>query len=621
MSADASVSEPHPSSVPDERPAGSEGPFHSLDPQNTRGSKGQVGTLAYAVKSIIWVVVLGVLLFSVPIALSGFYAATIAQVRRLREFERRGWLYRLFSRRILKGVFWTCWALVSSFFMLIQFHTYSGLEWAAFFLVIPVFLGVFAWSRRFLARELRPFLVTHMALKWARWITPLIMVVLYVLLLLVAAGDSPRYDTLQQAVHAQKDRVAHMTGSALVYEVSHYLAYYDGAKAYFLGRLGGRDALLATGLLGLGGLVVFFNACAILSCFLIPTAEYRRVLGPPSDDAFPPPVTPRRFAPATALFTFAALFIYVPTFSAIEYWLRNHPEIARAREEALAWAVPRVEQIEDRFFRPGTIEQLTEARLKALHRVEVSMVYLDGQVDRAFDLMEANVDGYLDWYYSLPGEYARIMKLLLGEIEDYMEAKLEEHLLRGDPFKNVEAALSKAIREHEAAMGEYGEMAWEIMERNRVSLPEDTRFMVLDRMPLQDVLNPLEHKDLIDFKTRMGGGAAAGLVTAVVVAKVIGKLATKNIFKLAAKSVAKIVGGKAVGTAGGAAAGAAAGLAVGGPVGAVVGGFIGGVLAGISVDAMLLMLEEAVSREDFKQEILSAIREAKREFKDELAAG
>ncbi len=80
-------------------------------------------------------------------------------------------------------------------------------------------------------------------------------------------------------------------------------------------------------------------------------------------------------------------------------------------------------------------------------------------------------------------------------------------------------------------------MAWEIMERNRVSLPEDARFTVLDRMHLQDVLNPPEHKDLIDFKTRMGGGSAAGLVTAVVVAKVIGKLATKNIFKLTAALV------------------------------------------------------------------------------------
>jgi hypothetical protein len=329
-------------------------------------------------------------------------------------------------------------------------------------------------------------------------------------------------------------------------------------------------------------------------------------------------VPPRRFALTTALFTFAVLFIYVPTFSAVEYRLRSHPQMAQAREEALAWAVPRVEQIEDRFFRPGTMEQLTEARLKALHRVEVSMVHLDGQIDRAFDLMENNVDHYLDWYYSLPGEYARIMKLLLGEIEDYMKEKLEEHLLRGDPFKNVEVALNKAIREHEAAMEEYREAAREIMERNRVSLAEDARFKVVSRMSLQEVLDPPGHKDLIDFKTRMGGGAAAGLVTGVVVAKVIGKLAGKNIFKLAAKSVAKVVGSKAAGTAGGTAAGAAAGLAVGGPVGAVVGGVIGGILAGISVDAMLLMLEEAVSREDFKREILSAIREAKREFKDEL---
>ncbi|MBU0960130.1 MAG: hypothetical protein KKH60_01275, partial [Proteobacteria bacterium] len=99
----------------------------------------------------------------------------------------------------------------------------------------------------------------------------------------------------------------------------------------------------------------------------------------------------------------------------------------------------------------------------------------------------------------------------------------------------------------------------------------------------------------------------------------------KNTIKIAAKALSKIVLSKTAGSAGGAAAGAAAGAAVGSllPVvgtatGAVVGGVIGAVAAGITVDAMLLMLEETLSRETFKQELLNSIEEARAEFKEQF---
>ena len=90
-----------------------------------------------------WFVVLAVYLFSIPIALSGIYSNTINQIRRLHNFTRQGLIFRLLSARLLKVFIWACWALVTSFFMLIQFHAYSNMEWIAFFLVIPVFWVIF----------------------------------------------------------------------------------------------------------------------------------------------------------------------------------------------------------------------------------------------------------------------------------------------------------------------------------------------------------------------------------------------------------------------------------------------------------------------------------------------
>jgi hypothetical protein len=404
---------------------------------------------------------------------------------------------------------------------------------------------------------------------------------------------------------------------------------YDGVKAYALGRIGQLDALPALALFALGGLVVFYNACAMLSCFLIPVAEYRRIFGPLSDADVPQPIPAVRLAAVAAVFTFASLFLYLPTFSALENWIRFSPELRQAREQAEAWAVPRLEQIDDLFFRPGTIEKLHQAELEALRQVEISLVHLEGQADLAFDRMEVNVDAYLDWYYSVFAEYARIANLLVGELENHMAEKMEEKLLQGVDMRDLEQAIQTALREHEAALRAYQEKVERIMAENQVEPAPGSQFEVERQVTMNDLFT---HEDTISVRTRMfasgaGGvaGGVSGVFSAVMVKKIVSKVAAKNVFKLAAKSVAKLAAGKAAGSAGGAAAGAAAGAAIGSVVpilgtaaGAVIGGIVGGVATGLAVDKTLLVLEEAVSRDEFKQEILASINEQRREFKARL---
>jgi hypothetical protein len=574
-----------------------------------------------------WVVVLSVFLFSVPVALSGIYASTIHQIRRLYIFAKRGWLFRLVSGRPFKVILWVCWALITSFFMLIQFHTYNLLEWSVFFLVIPVFWVIFSGLRKVIGHEIKPYLVTSIALSWSRRLCPLFMLLIY-LVLAGYAGDPTAYPSLADAVAAKKAAVADMTGSAVVQEVSQYLAFYDGVKAYALGRLGALDALWHLALFGLGSLVVFYNASAILSCFLIPGAEYRRVFGTLSDADQPPPVPPSRVAAISAVTAFLTLFIYLPLFCYIEAWVQQTPQMAEVRQHAETWVIQKVEKIGDDLFREGTIAQLEKAKVEALRNVEVSLAQLEGQADRAFDRMEGNVDVYLDWYYSLVGEYARIANLLVGELEDYMIQKLEECLQQGDAFKEVEASLNRALSEYKDAQRAYQEAAKRIMKENRVTT-EGASFQVVQNMSLRDVMNPPIHSDMVNLETRLmaGGGAGivAGGITTVVIKKIIAKIMGKNVLKLAAKALTKVVISKTAGSVGGAGAGAAAGAAIGSVVpfvgtvaGAVVGGIVGGIAVGVSVDKLLIELEEAMNREEFKQEILSAINEARIDFKAKL---
>jgi len=568
----------------------------------------------------LWFVVLSVFLFSVPIALGQIYQGTVSKIRRLAEFASHGRLYRIISGRTLRIIFWVAWALVSSFFMLVQFHTYGNLEWIAFFLVAPIFYAVFSTCRHFLSQELKDYLVVSRSLQWAGILTPVVMFVVYVVIHTLAS-DVPSYDSLQAAIDAQKPAVADMTGSAVVREVSQWLALYTGAKAFALGNLVGHGTMVALVIIASGSLVVFFNACAMLSCFLIPSREYRRIFGPLTDDPVPPPVKPLRIAAISAVVTFLTLFIYVPLFAGLEAWMPSTEPY-----------VELVERVGSELVKKGTIAKIQDAKLyaarEAERRYETSLASVEGEADKAFDHMEHNVDSFLDWYYSLPAEYARIAKLLTGKLEDYLKEKLTQYLLQGDPFRGVQAALNTALVNHKSLQEQYSRTVRKIISENRIS-ENVQEFHVIQDMSLEEAFNLPVHQDIIDFQKRMLGGAGAGVVagtiTAVVTGKIISKIVGKATLKKAAQVLAKVVASKAAGSVGGAAAGAAAGAAIGSvvpgagtAVGAIIGGIAGGVAVGVTVDKLFLMLEEALSRADFKRELIESIEAARNEFKSKL---
>ena len=72
-------------------------------------------------------VVVSVFVFAVPIAISGAYSSAINQTRMMSYYKTSGWFFKIFSGRLIRSVLWMIWALVSSFVMLLQFSTYSGL--------------------------------------------------------------------------------------------------------------------------------------------------------------------------------------------------------------------------------------------------------------------------------------------------------------------------------------------------------------------------------------------------------------------------------------------------------------------------------------------------------------
>jgi hypothetical protein len=500
--------------------------------------------------------------------------------------------------------------------MLAQFHTYGLNEWLSFLLVIPVYYLVFIQSRKLVQLELKQYLVTSFAIKAAGRVTPIIMSVVYLVfsVLFLTRVD---YSSLQDAVSAQKQLVSDMTGSAVVFEISQLMAVYNGLKEFAISRLSELDATAA--LIGtvFGTLIVFYNASAMLSCFLIPRSEFLRIFAPITQDADIPKISPSRVAFTAAVTTFIILFIYVPLFPLLEAHFRRKP----AWIEFVRSQVKIIEQIGDLYVKQGTIEKIEAEKIKVLLKFQSSNEQLIKSVDAGFNLMTQNVDLFLNWYYSLPAEYGRLIKLMSGNLEDYLAERLKEFLSKGDPFGEVESEIKRVMEEHKEILERFKRTVDKIIQENRVT-NIDPGVEVARKTTLTEALSPPIHNDKIDFSQRIGSATVLGSVTALVSAKVLSKAIGKATIKNAAQIVAKVVGGKAVGSAGGYLTGMAGGAAIGSifpgigtAIGAVAGGIIGGVATGIAIDKVVLLLEEAFSREDFRKELISSIEAARTEFK------
>ncbi|MDP2821788.1 MAG: hypothetical protein Q8O52_03785 [Sulfuritalea sp.] len=554
-------------------------------------------------------VVISVLIFAVPVALSGAYSSAVNQTRVVSYYKTSGRAYKLLSGRVIRSFLWVIWALTTSFFMLLQFSTYSSLEWVALVLVVPVYWLAHQYSHRFLSVELKKrYVITDFSIVWARLWCPAIMVVVYAGLIL-AFSSVQNYASLSEALAAKRSGIPEIAGSAVAQVALRLMSFADGIKAYLAGDLKQFGEYLPLLLKVIGGYVVFFNACATFACFVIPSREYRRIFGPVSDDDTPAPLPKNRVALASALITFVAIFVYVPLFAQLEKWTGDHPNVIGTIKKVERQA----ERIDGELYNPGTIEKLEVAKAGALEKLNVSRAKLDGQIDRAFDQMENNVDRYLDWYYSLMAEYVRLAKLMTGEIEGYMERKLYEQLQQGEAFKVVSDAIAAALASHKNVMAEYHQTVKAIKDASRMVLPTGAEAKVVKDMSLNDILSLPTHLDVVAFEGRAAGGAVATGVSAAIAAKV----ASKGVFKAAAKALSKMAVSKATAVVGGAALGAAIGSVLPG-VGTVAIGALGGLIGGLAVDGALLKLEEVISRDEFKKEILVAIREARVAFKARL---
>lgn len=570
-----------------------------------------------------WQILLAVGILSLPLIVSFIHDATMRKILRRQKLLQQGFLFRLFSGRMLIILAALFYGWIAGIFLLLRLHTFTLTEWLLFSSVIPVYLIIYYWMQQRLAAEYKPWLLSGEAMGWARLLCPSLLALLalgFALWQQTSLSGISINISIKDAIDQQQLLIADLQGSQALETLGAFLQILQGLKVFFLSQLDSGNAWLVLLAITLETWLIAWLACSALSCLLLDRNAWRRSFGPLTDAEQVPPLPAGSLVSVSLFSTFILLFVFVPSFSYVELWVLQRPVVS----ESPRLVALRLEKIGEEYFQPGTLDALQMAEREALVAVNASVENLQQQTDAAFAALEGNVDAYLDWYYSLGGEYGRLLSLATGNLEDYMAGKLVEILQQGDVFAGVQTALQEAMASHAEAQQQYQLTAESILARNRVDPGDYPVEAVATARPYDFVQLP-QHDDVLDLQNRLltssGTGAIAGVMTSVMVTKLMSNIIAKGSFKLAAKSLTKVLVTKTASGSLGAGAGAATGAVIGSVVpgigtaiGAVIGGIAGGIAVGIGIDKVLIELEEEISRESFRAEILLAISEVRQEF-------
>jgi hypothetical protein len=559
-------------------------------------------------------VLVAVVLAAVPVFLTLSYLRAVKAALLFQNLDAGGRISRLFGNRAIPNfiLFLISLALVSGLFL--NLASLSRGDWLLVFATFPLFFVAVPAAKRIVRGEPAPWLHGPLSLRLAFFAVPLLSLLAYSLLAPVLTPPAV-YPDLESAMAARGTPFAG-SGSALLSAAGRWSALFGGFRDYLLGPAYSVSFWVWFGATFLSAGSMFASAGALSACTFIPWGELKRVVSRPS--AVSRPVT----ASGVVFQSVLPLAVAVVLFSVGAF--RAESYLAGEGGAALERAWLRVNEdavmIGGQIYSAGIVGEAAERRRSMDALAATARSELIRETDRILACYEANVDRYLDWYYSLPSEYARLVAMASGEAQEFLAYNLERVLSEGVDVSGIDRI---AARFREAAARHDMES---LLDRYRVDDPLSPRILLTFSGPGFAALAPPPR--FMGPVPRRGisaaVGVAGGLAAGIAVKRLADRLASRLVFVLASDAAVQVAAGRAAGAAGGLAAGAGGGALAGAAAGTLalpgpgtVAGGIAGVLGGIAVffvtDWLLLELEEAVSREEFRLEILSSIAEIRME--------
>ncbi len=245
-----------------------------------------------------------------------------------------------------------------------------------------------------------------------------------------------------------------------------------------------------------------------------------------------------------------------------------------------------------------------------------AMQTVDEEVREGLDVMfidiEQGVDHYLDWYFTVLGEYQRLAAVFTADVAATMREQLEKYLFADSDFDTQLGALDSALEEMTTAR--FAELTPQLREKLATASCEIGTLAVVP-------LSELDH-DTLRASVAATSGVGAGIVASKALASkttaaVVGKVAAKKTFQTGAALATKTLAKKGSSTL----LSAGVGTAVCAPTGplAILCGVTAGLVTWFTVDKALVELDEVLNREAMRADILAVLGEQKALLGEQLA--
>lgn len=525
-----------------------------------------VGRLSVCMPAAILALSWAILSAATVIALA--YPAVMDKIHRRQKLQEGGSLARLNEGRVLRILLAFVAASVLVAGLLLEIPRWGAAEVLICIAAVPAYACAYSFARQRLAREFKqPYLDAH-ALKVAGLVTGVFMLAAYALACLASLAQPAAapaeayveafapYDGAATFLYAEAGKIAAMVDSLTLYGAT------VAASANPALLLAARAFMAAS---------AFFGVSALLGIAVLNRENIAFVFGAG-------PAAKRS----------VALFVALPLALCVGAVAANGVAKAASETQEYTWAERVVRQqmplavyaLDGKLYDAARIVQLQETLAAGSQQLAAqaadTMIPL---INASFDARVANVDNYLDWYYSLPADYERLLQAIGGSSEERVAQRLAEKLGEGVDDSALEAQLAAYANAVTALATE----ALEQLAHYDVSALPGWMVQTTSAIDLDFLMAPLDPvKVILNVESRFAFSAAVGMGAGLI---------TKYI-----------------------SAGAAAGT-LAGPAGTAA-GIAAGTVAGLAVDAFLLSADEVLNRENYRADIIVTLEGAR---KDALA--
>ncbi len=232
--------------------------------------------------------------------------------------------------------------------------------------------------------------------------------------------------------------------------------------------------------------------------------------------------------------------------------------------------------------------------------------YIYSQVNELYKPVYEHLDAFVNYHYSLKGEYSEIIAAATNNLGDFIYTHIYKPANFDENYQKMMSDINSKVKE--IASREYDKLKEGLKKYNLDEEESDALLTKILNYSKEDMIKRYEN---FSYNSLRGLGIAGG-VSGALLAKVLAK---KIIQKIAIKTGAKVAV-KGASIAAGATAGAESGLLCG--PGAVlcssIGAVIGGVIGWIASDKIVLEIDKALNSEKFKKDVYNMVTNQKNQF-------